>query len=86
MGESLSDGVSEFLAQESEWRTPPLWGIGLTNIVSEEYGYLHDGRARTIEEAILWHGGEANEIIQNYTKADHMLTLVSQEKKNIKKT
>ena len=68
MGESLSDGVSEFSAQESEWRTPPLWGIGLTNIVSEEYGYLHDGRARTIEEAILWHGGEANEIIQNYKK------------------
>ena len=68
MGESLSDGVSEFLAQGSEWRTPPLWGIGLTNIVSEEYGYLHDGRARTIEEAILWHGGEAKEIIQNYKK------------------
>ena len=68
MGESLSDGVSEFLAQGSEWRTPPLWGIGLTNTVSEEYGYLHDGRARTIEEAILWHGGEANEIIQNYKK------------------
>jgi len=68
MGESLSDGVSEFLAQGSEWRTPPLWGIGLTSIVSDEYGYLHDGRARTIEEAILWHGGEANEIIQNYKK------------------
>ena len=65
MGESLSDGVSEFFAQGSEWRTPPLWGIGLTSIVSDEYGYLHDGRARTIEEAILWHGGEANEIIQN---------------------
>ena len=42
--------------------------IGLTSIVSDEYGYLHDGRARTIEEAILWHGGEANEIIQNYKK------------------
>ncbi len=68
MGESLSDGVSEFLAQGSEWRTPPLWGIGLTNVVSDEYGYLHDGRARTIEEAILWHGGEAKEIIQNYKK------------------
>ena len=68
MGESLSDGVSEFLAQGSDWRTPPLWGIGLTSIVSDEYGYLHDGRARTIEEAILWHGGEANEIIQNYKK------------------
>ena len=68
MGESLSDGVSEFLAQGSEWRTPPLWGIGLTNVVSDEYGYLHDGRARTIEEAILRHGGEANEIIQNYKK------------------
>ena len=68
MGESLSDGVSEFLALGSEWRTPPLWGIGLTNIVSDEYGYLHDGRARTIEEAILWHGGEAKEIIQNYKK------------------
>ena len=68
MGESLSDGVSEFLALGSEWRTPPLWGIGLTNIVSDEYGYLHDGRARTIEEAILWHGGEAEEVIQNYKK------------------
>ena len=68
MGESLSDGVSEFFAQGSEWRTPPLWGIGLASIVSDEYGYLHDGRARTIEEAILWHGGEANENIQNYKK------------------
>ena len=77
MGESLSDGVSEFLAQESEWRTPPLWGIGLTNIVSEEYGYLHDGMARTIEAAILWHGGEANEIIQRYKKlkgSEHTVT------------
>lgn len=59
MGEGLADGRSEFLASGSEWRTPPLWGIGLYGKVSGETNYLHDGRARSIEEAILWHGGEA---------------------------
>ncbi|MGL5012285.1 MAG: di-heme oxidoredictase family protein, partial [Paracoccaceae bacterium] len=42
-----------------EWRTPPLWGIGLTAQVSEQTEFLHDGRARSLLEAILWHGGEA---------------------------
>ncbi|MGB1007340.1 MAG: di-heme oxidoredictase family protein, partial [Thalassobaculaceae bacterium] len=42
-----------------EWRTPPLWGIGLAQTVNPRAGFLHDGRARTLLEAILWHGGEA---------------------------
>ena len=49
----------EFLATASEWRTPPLWGLGLTKVVNPEATFLHDGRARTIMEAILWHDGEA---------------------------
>lgn len=59
MGEGLADNRPEGLASGSEWRTPPLWGIGLTGAVSRHTNFLHDGRARTIEEAILWHGGEA---------------------------
>jgi len=59
MGEDLADGRSEFLANGKEWRTAPLWGIGLYKKVSSKAHYLHDGRARSIEEAILWHGGEA---------------------------
>ncbi|MGB5445152.1 MAG: di-heme oxidoredictase family protein [Psychromonas sp.] len=49
----------EFLAQANEWRTPPLWGLGLAQTVDPEATFLHDGRARTILEALLWHGGEA---------------------------
>jgi CxxC motif-containing protein (DUF1111 family) len=59
MGEGLADGVSEGQASGSEWRTPPLWGIGLTRTVNPDATWLHDGRARTLLEAILWHGGEA---------------------------
>lgn len=59
MGEGLADGRDEFLANGHEWRTPPLWGIGLAQSVNPLAGFLHDGRARTIEEAILWHDGEA---------------------------
>ena len=59
MGVGLADNVGEHLASGSEWRTAPLWGIGLTEGVSGGESYLHDGRARTLEEAILWHGGEA---------------------------
>jgi CxxC motif-containing protein (DUF1111 family) len=59
MGEGLSDNRPSFLATGREWRTPPLWGIGLTQVVNPKAGFLHDGRARTLEEAILWHGGEA---------------------------
>lgn len=57
----LADGRAEGSAGPSEWRTPPLWGLGLTKTVLPEATFLHDGRARTIEEAILWHGGEAEE-------------------------
>ena len=59
MGDGLADGASEGLANGREWRTPPLWGIGLTPLVNEHSEYLHDGRARDLLEAILWHGGEA---------------------------
>ena len=59
MGEGLADGVYEFSANGREWRTPPLWGIGLQKAYTGQARYLHDGRARSIEEAILWHGGEA---------------------------
>jgi CxxC motif-containing protein (DUF1111 family) len=59
MGQDLADGRPDFLADGREWRTPPLWGIGLTERVLTGAGYLHDGRARSLAEAILWHGGEA---------------------------
>ena len=60
MGEGLADGIQDSLASGSEWRTPPLWGIGLTKTVNGNTFFLHDGRARSIEEAILWHGGEGS--------------------------
>ena len=59
MGEGLADNSPEGVANGREWRTPPLWGIGLTPIVNGHSHYLHDGRARSLLEAILWHGGEA---------------------------
>ena len=59
MGAGLADERSEFLAEGNEWRTAPLWGIGLKKLTAGAAYYLHDGRARSIEEAILWHGGEA---------------------------
>lgn len=59
MGEGLADHRPEGLADGYEWRTPPLWGIGLTETVSGHTYFLHDGRARNLTEAILWHGGEA---------------------------
>ncbi|MCM2334628.1 MAG: c-type cytochrome [Anaeromyxobacteraceae bacterium] len=59
MGPGLADNLSEGNAAGSEWRTAPLWGIGLTAGVSGGEAYLHDGRARTLGEAIRWHGGEA---------------------------
>ncbi|MEM7738525.1 MAG: di-heme oxidoredictase family protein [Deinococcota bacterium] len=59
MGDGLADGLSDFQATGREWRTPPLWGIGLFETVNKHTYYLHDGRARNLEEAILWHGGEA---------------------------
>ncbi len=59
MGEGLADGRPDFGASGQEWRTAPLWGLGLTETVSGHNFYLHDGRARSLAEAILWHGGEA---------------------------
>ena len=61
MGEALADGRAEGLATGREWRTPPLWGIGLTETVSGHTFFLHDGRARNLLEAILWHDGEARD-------------------------
>jgi CxxC motif-containing protein (DUF1111 family) len=59
MGPGLADNRPEGRATGSEWKTPPLWGIGLTETVSGHTQFLHDGRARNLLEAILWHGGEA---------------------------
>ncbi|HEU0033562.1 MAG TPA: di-heme oxidoredictase family protein [Kofleriaceae bacterium] len=59
LGDGLADGRPDFLATGSEWRTPPLWGVGLAQVVNPDATFLHDGRARTLAEAILWHGGEA---------------------------
>lgn len=65
MGEGLADHRPEGEASGTEWRTAPLWGIGLTETVSGYAFYLHDGRARTLLEAILWHGGEAEAAKEN---------------------
>jgi CxxC motif-containing protein (DUF1111 family) len=59
MGDELADGRPDFQADGREWRTPPLWGIGLIAVVNGHTNLLHDGRARGVLEAILWHGGEA---------------------------
>ena len=67
MGEALSDGVKEGDALPQEWRTPPLWGVGLIEGI-EGSRFLHDGRAQTITEAIDWHGGEANDSKESFNK------------------
>ncbi|WP_306257795.1 di-heme oxidoredictase family protein [Pararhizobium sp. IMCC21322] len=59
MGDGLADGQPVGVANGREWRTPPLWGIGLTEMVNGHTFFLHDGRARNLTEAVLWHGGEA---------------------------
>lgn len=71
MGEGLADGRPDFLATSREWRTTPLWGIGLAQTVlgNSEVSYLHDGRARSLEEAILWHGGEAGASREAFVQA-----------------
>ncbi|RRI06317.1 thiol oxidoreductase [Mesorhizobium tamadayense] len=70
MGEGLADGQRVGQASGNEWRTPPLWGIGLTATVNGNSFYLHDGRARTLEEAILWHGGEGQKARDRFAAAD----------------
>ncbi|ATE61093.1 di-heme oxidoreductase family protein [Thauera sinica] len=59
MGEGLADHRPDFAADGREWRTPPLWGLGLVKTVNGHTFFLHDGRARNLMEAVLWHGGEA---------------------------
>ncbi|HHF0510419.1 TPA: di-heme oxidoredictase family protein [Vibrio antiquarius] len=65
MGEGLADNRPEYLANGREWRTAPLWGIGYTEEVNGHSYFLHDGRARNLMEAVLWHGGEAETAKQN---------------------
>lgn len=66
MGADLADNRPDALANGQEWRTPALWGIGLTRLVNGHTHFLHDGRARSLEEAILWHGGEAANARQQF--------------------
>ncbi len=68
MGEGLADNRPDFLANGNEWRTPPLWGIGLTYTVGGHQNFLHDGRARSLEEAIMWHGGEGQQSKEEFRK------------------
>ena len=73
MGDDLADGRPDFKAGPRDWRTPPLWGSGLSVAVNGSGAMLHDGRARNATEAILWHGGEAQparEAFRNMPKAD----------------
>ena len=74
MGAGLADGRPDGLASGREWRTPPLWGLGLIEVVNGHSMLLHDGRARNIEEAILWHGGEAQQ------SRDYFKSLSSEER------
>ncbi|MCO4759492.1 MAG: thiol oxidoreductase [Oceanospirillaceae bacterium] len=78
MGEGLS-GRRDFEATETEWRTAPLWGIGVTETVNGHTNFLHDGRARNIQEAILWHGGEAQQARNSYMQLtrDHRQLLLN---------
>jgi CxxC motif-containing protein (DUF1111 family) len=70
MGEGLADRRGDYRyegnASTQEWRTPPLWGLGLIPTVNGHSRYLHDGRARNLEEAILWHGGEARKSLEDF--------------------
>jgi CxxC motif-containing protein (DUF1111 family) len=78
MGPDLADGRPDYVAGGSEWRTPALWGLGLVETVQPGASYLHDGRARSIAEAILWHGGEgerAREAFRTSSAADRAAVL-----------
>ncbi|MEM6300900.1 MAG: di-heme oxidoredictase family protein [Pseudomonadota bacterium] len=73
MGPELADGREDYEATGSEWRTPPLWGLGLSRQANGVTTMLHDGRARSVEEAVLWHGGEggrAREAFTHLSKTD----------------
>lgn len=68
MGEGLADHRPTFDATGTEWRTPPLWGIGMTQRVNGHTDFMHDGRARSLEEAVLWHDGEAKKSKEEFMK------------------
>ncbi len=70
MGDALADRTQDGTIGTSEWRTPPLWGIGHTKAVADQERYLHDGRAHSLKEAILFHGGEATTARQNFMALD----------------
>lgn len=70
MGAGLADNRPDFEASGTEWRTPPLWGLGLIDDVNGARFLIHDGRARTIEEAILWHGGEGAAAMEAFRTTD----------------
>ena len=70
MGSGLAEPVSDRTVSGAEWRTPPLWGLGLHGRVSGHRFLLHDGRARTLVEAILWHGGEARASRERFIRLD----------------
>ena len=73
MGVGLNDNYVSGLARGNEWRTTPLWGIGLQEVVNGHTYFLHDGRARNFVEAIMWHGGEgeaSKNLFKNMPKAD----------------
>lgn len=76
MGSGLADGEGDTQTQR-EWRTPPLWGVGLTQVVNPKATWLHDGRARTLLEAVLWHGGEAQ------AARDRVVNMRPQDRKNL---
>ncbi len=69
MDDGLADGQQVGMASGNEWRTPPLWGIGLTRTVGNHAFFLHDGRARSLTEAILWHGGEGQKARDRFAAA-----------------
>ncbi len=77
MGKGLADNRPDFLANGQEWRTQPLWGIGLLKTVNNHTFLLHDGRARNIEEAILWHSGESEKSKQDF------MNLTKKERKQV---
>lgn len=68
MGDDLADNRPDFLASGKEWKTRPLWGIGLTSLINGHTTFLHDGRAKNLTEAILWHGGEAQKAKEKFKR------------------
>ncbi|WP_410499967.1 di-heme oxidoredictase family protein [Chitinibacter sp. S2-10] len=77
MGDGLADGRPDGRASGRQWKTPPLWGLGLVKTVNGHTRYLHDGRARNLMEAVLWHGGEAE------ASKQHVLKLNAQDRENL---